>query len=172
MAFCHSIGIILRDLKPRKLVFDHEGKVRLHHIRDCLVLDDPYNDTVYEKFGSPAYVQPEVLNGNGTGYSGKAADMWSLGVLMYLLLLGRYPFFDKTPIGVLQRIVQARVTMPVNCQISKYGKANIRKKQVFNFSQSVTLLTTKKVPRKASHCRAIALYPLGNGEKSAQQGNK
>lgn len=162
MAFCHSLGIIIRDLKPRKLVFDTEGRIRLHHVRDCVVLDDPNNDTVYEKFGSPAYVQPEVLTAGGSGYSGKAADMWSFGVLMYLLLLGRYPFFDKTPIGVLQRIMQARVSLPIACQLSKHGKLPFPPfyKRISS-SSGATLLALEEIPREASHRGEVGLHPLG-----------
>ena len=61
LAFCHEIGIIVRDLKPKKFVFDREtNKLRLGTVVDCVVLDDPNNDLVKEKFGSPAYVPPEV----------------------------------------------------------------------------------------------------------------
>lgn len=158
LAFCHSIGIIVRDLKPRKLVFDFNGQIRLQHVRDCVVLDDPNNDTVYEKFGSPAYIQPEVLSANGAGYSGKAADMWSLGVLMYLLLLGRYPFFDKTPIGVLQRIMAARVSLPPCCQISKFARVLL-----------YTLL--RRCPERRPLADQLVHLPWGQAKTLPSRGN-
>lgn len=120
--FCHRVGIILRDLKPRKLVIDKNGKIRLAHVCDCVVCDDPNNDVQQEKFGSPAYVPPEVLCSHGRGYSGRAADMWGLGVLFYLLLLGRYPFYDHTPVGVFQKIKQARVVIPPTSMISRHAR--------------------------------------------------
>ncbi len=48
-----------------------------------------------ERHGCPAYVCPEMLQPGS--YSGKAADLWSLGVILYTLLVGHYPFFDTNP---------------------------------------------------------------------------
>ncbi|CAD6189056.1 unnamed protein product [Caenorhabditis auriculariae] len=111
--FCHSIGIMVRDMKPRKLVFDSkERRLRLGNIYDCVVCDSPQDDMLTERFLSPAYVPPEVLNPKQKGYSGRAADMWGAGVLLYLLLLGQYPFFDTSPAGVFSRIRRAKVVFP------------------------------------------------------------
>ncbi|CAI4226919.1 unnamed protein product [Auanema sp. JU1783] len=121
VAFCHRIGIIVRELKPKKLGLSKEGKLRINHPWDLLVLDSPKSDIIKEKLkGSPAYAPPEALCSSEDGYSGKAADMWGLGVLLYLLLLGRYPFYDKTPLGVFQKIMQARVVVPSQAVITKH----------------------------------------------------
>ena len=45
------------------------------------MLDNPTEDLLHDKRGCPAYVSPEILRANTT-YSGKAADMWSLGVIL------------------------------------------------------------------------------------------
>jgi serine/threonine protein kinase len=52
--------------------------------------------------GSPAYVSPEVLS--FAPYDGAAADMWTLGVILYVLLAGGYPFHETNPAALLQRI--------------------------------------------------------------------
>lgn len=53
-----------------------------------MILDDPANDLLQDKRGCPAYVSPEILKAN-TKYSGKAADIWALGVILYTMLVGR-----------------------------------------------------------------------------------
>ena len=52
------------------------------------MLDDPEEDLLQDKRGCPAYVSPEILRAHRT-YSGRAADMWSLGVILYTMLVGR-----------------------------------------------------------------------------------
>ncbi|EDS26853.1 ser/thr protein kinase-trb3 [Culex quinquefasciatus] len=61
--------------------------LKLESLEDAVVLDDPAEDLLQDKRGCPAYVSPEILKANTT-YSGKAADMWSLGVILYTMLVG------------------------------------------------------------------------------------
>lgn len=57
-------------------------------MEDAVTFDDPSNDILTEKRGCPAYVSPEILRPNST-FSGKSADMWSMGVILYTMLIGR-----------------------------------------------------------------------------------
>ncbi|KAG5674812.1 hypothetical protein PVAND_004759 [Polypedilum vanderplanki] len=54
--------------------------IKLESLEDAIVLDNPSEDLLHDKRGCPAYVSPEILRANTT-YSGKGADMWSLGVI-------------------------------------------------------------------------------------------
>jgi tribbles-like protein len=62
--------------------------LKLETLEDAVVLEDPDDDLLQDKRGCPAYVSPEILRSHAH-YSGRAADMWSLGVILYTMLVGR-----------------------------------------------------------------------------------
>lgn len=68
-----------------------------------------------DKHGCPAYICPEKLQSDR--YSGKAADLWSLGVILYTLLVGNYPFFDSTPQELFSKVRTGYYQVPehVSC---------------------------------------------------------
>lgn len=70
-------------------LFCFRTTLKLESLEDAVVLDDPEEDLLQDKRGCPAYVSPEILRAHRT-YSGRAADMWSLGVILYTMLVGRY----------------------------------------------------------------------------------
>lgn len=63
--------------------------LKLETLEDTIVLNNADDDLLQNRRGCPAYVSPEILKAN-TQYSGKAADMWSLGVIIFTMLVGRY----------------------------------------------------------------------------------
>ncbi|KAG8225156.1 hypothetical protein J437_LFUL006180 [Ladona fulva] len=69
------------------------------------------DDSLEEKRGCPAYVSPEILR-SGEKYSGRAADMWSLGVVLYTMLVGRYPFNDSEHASLFAKISRGRFGLP------------------------------------------------------------
>lgn len=64
-----------------------------------------------DKHGCLAYVSPEILSAH-SGYSGKCADLWSLGVMIYTMLVGRYPFHDREPIVLFGKIRRGMYKIP------------------------------------------------------------
>lgn len=111
----HSKGIVLRDLKLRKFVFTDESRteVKLESLEDAVVLEDYADDLLSDKHGCPAYVSPEILRSN-TQYSGRSADMWGLGVMLYTMLVGRYPFHGAEHSGLFAKIRRGQFTLPDN----------------------------------------------------------
>uniref|UniRef100_A0A3B4WY64 Tribbles pseudokinase 3 n=1 Tax=Seriola lalandi dorsalis TaxID=1841481 RepID=A0A3B4WY64_SERLL len=112
---CHHHGVVLRDLKLRRFVFTDRYRTHLAllGLDDCVLLHGSHDDdSLTDRHGCPAYVGPELLtNGNGS-YSGRAADIWSLGVSLYTMLIGRYPFQDTQPAALFAKIRRGTFSLP------------------------------------------------------------
>eukprot|EP00918_Siedleckia_nematoides_P083676 GHVU01183430.1.p1 GENE.GHVU01183430.1~~GHVU01183430.1.p1 ORF type:complete len:341 (-),score=15.66 GHVU01183430.1:2122-3144(-) len=109
---CHDNGLVLRDLKLRKFVFKNPEKtqLKLEGLEDACLLEGD-SDELRDKHGCPAYVSPEILN-TKESYSGRAADCWSIGVMLYTMLIGRYPFHDNEPTLLFNKIRTGQYSIP------------------------------------------------------------
>jgi serine/threonine-protein kinase ULK/ATG1 len=81
-----------RDLKPSNILI-HNGIYKLADFGFCKPMEDTMGDVTATMLGSPIYMAPEVLR--GFAYDNKA-DVWSLGAVLYELLIGRCPFEEKS----------------------------------------------------------------------------
>lgn len=115
LTFCHRLGIMVRDLKLRKLIFiDAEyTTIRLGTPFELYVCENWDDDLLKDRCGCPAYVCPEIIKIPITPYSGKQADMWSAGVLLYLMLVGRYPFYEFTSKKLFDKIRIGEYYLPL-----------------------------------------------------------
>lgn len=87
-------------------------RLALLGLNDCILLHDKDDDSLTDRHGCPAYVSPELLT-NGKGpYAGRAADIWSLGVSLYTMLIGRYPFQDTQPAVLFAKIRRGVFSLP------------------------------------------------------------
>eukprot|EP01038_Epipyxis_sp_PR26KG_P013526 gene13526-18146_t len=114
--YCHKLGICHRDLKPENLLLDAHGNLKISdfglsslYIGDA---DDGASRTelLHTTCGTPNYVAPEVLSDQG--YDGKKADIWSCGVILYVLLAGFLPFDESTIVALFAKIQSADFTYP------------------------------------------------------------
>ncbi|CAK6447533.1 unnamed protein product [Pipistrellus nathusii] len=112
VAHCHRHGLVLRDLKLRRFVFTDRERTQLalENLEDACVLTGP-DDSLCDKHACPAYVGPEILSSRAS-YSGKAADVWSLGVALFTMLAGRYPFQDSEPALLFRKIRRGTYALP------------------------------------------------------------
>ncbi|XP_045825806.1 calcium-dependent protein kinase SK5-like [Trifolium pratense] len=99
---CHSLGVMHRDLKPENLVFDTvEDDADLKIVDFGLSVFYKPGEIFSDVVGSPYYIAPEVLN----KHYGPEADLWSVGVISYIILSGVPPFCAETEKGIFAQIL-------------------------------------------------------------------
>lgn len=99
-------------LKINLTVFLFSLLIALSDLEDAVFVDSTTyrGDLLNDRHGCPAYVAPEMLHPGP--YSGRAADMWSAGIILYTLLVGHYPFFDVNPQDLFVKIRSGHYIMP------------------------------------------------------------
>ncbi|XP_058208440.1 CBL-interacting protein kinase 2-like [Rhododendron vialii] len=109
--FCHSRGVYHRDLKPENLLLDENGNLKVSDFGLSALAETKRQDgLLHTTCGTPAYVAPEVISRKG--YDGSKADIWSCGVILYVLLAGYLPFHDSNLIEMYRKIGKAEFKFP------------------------------------------------------------
>lgn len=109
--FCHSRGVYHRDLKPENLLLDEEGNLKVTDFGLSAFSDHLRQDgLLHTTCGTPAYVAPEVIGKKG--YDGAKADIWSCGVILYVLLAGFLPFQDDNIMAMYRKIYRGDFKCP------------------------------------------------------------
>jgi len=104
--YAHGQGILHRDLKPGNILLDGRGEPLVSDFGLAKCLEPTSNLTrTLTAFGAPDYVAPEQVNpaGAGSGKLGPAADVYSLGAILFDLLTGRPPFLGEHALKVIQQ---------------------------------------------------------------------
>ncbi|OEL22573.1 Calcium-dependent protein kinase 17 [Dichanthelium oligosanthes] len=109
VAHCHSKGIVHRDLKPENILMVSKSPSSPIKLADFgLATYIQPGRSLSGMVGSPFYIAPEVLSG---GYN-EAADVWSAGVILYILLSGIPPFWGKTKSKIFECIRSTELRFP------------------------------------------------------------
>lgn len=109
--FCHNRGVYHRDLKLENLLLDENDVLKvadfgLSALSECKRQDGLLHTTC----GTPAYVAPEVIGRNG--YDGAKSDIWSCGVILFVLLSGHLPFQDSNLMEMYRKISKGQYKCP------------------------------------------------------------
>ncbi|XP_012866252.1 PREDICTED: tribbles homolog 3 [Dipodomys ordii] len=178
VAHCHQHGLVLRDLKLRRFVFTNweRTKLVLENLEDACVLTGP-DDSLRDKHACPAYVGPEILSSR-TSYSGKAADIWSLGVALFTMLAGHYPFQDSEPILLFGKIRRGAFALPedLSAPARCLVRCLLRREPAERLTALGILLhpwlrddPIRLVPSRSGHCEADQVVPDGPRLEEAEE---
>merc|ERR1712137_1533786 len=110
-----GFDLIHRDLKPENILLCQNGYSKLTDFGFAKILEP--GTRTYTLCGTPEYIAPEVLLNKGHG---KPVDWWTLGILIYEMIVGQPPFCDEEPMGIYQKILAGKVYFP------KYFDANAK----------------------------------------------
>ena len=127
-----------RDIKPSNIMIDYNGYLKMIDFGTAKILTD-YTSTI---IGTPHYIAPEILQGRGYSLS---CDFWSLGICMYEIFYGKYPFgnYANEVIEIYKDILKSNFTFPTE---------NSRVENVNNF---IKCLLNKKVNERICNVSAL-----------------
>nr|ABY58256.1 serine-threonine kinase [Persea americana]ABY58258.1 serine-threonine kinase [Persea americana]ABY58276.1 serine-threonine kinase [Persea americana]ABY58277.1 serine-threonine kinase [Persea americana]ABY58278.1 serine-threonine kinase [Persea americana] len=109
--FCHSRGVYHRDLKPENLLVDENENLKVTDFGLSALAESKRQDgLLHTTCGTPAYVAPEVISRKG--YDGAKADIWSCGVILFVLLAGYLPFHDSNLMELYRKVGKAEYKCP------------------------------------------------------------
>eukprot|EP01025_Chloroclados_australasicus_P025094 TRINITY_DN2508_c0_g2_i1.p1 TRINITY_DN2508_c0_g2~~TRINITY_DN2508_c0_g2_i1.p1 ORF type:complete len:355 (-),score=41.31 TRINITY_DN2508_c0_g2_i1:3034-4098(-) len=130
--YCHKMGIVNRDIKLENTLLDGSKKPLLKLCDFGYSKNESMDSQPKSKVGTPGYIAPEIIKNER--YDGKESDIWSCGVILYIMLVGGYPFEraeDKKSSNklhiMIQRILRADYIYPKSLHLSPECKDLIAK---------------------------------------------
>ncbi|XP_012574548.1 CBL-interacting serine/threonine-protein kinase 1-like isoform X2 [Cicer arietinum] len=111
VSYCHNKGVFHRDLKLENVLLDAKGNIKITDFNlSALPQHCGADGLLHTTCGSPNYVAPEILANRG--YDGAKSDIWSCGIILYVILTGYLPFDDRNLAVLYQKIFKGDVQIP------------------------------------------------------------
>ncbi|TKY74794.1 CBL-interacting serine/threonine-protein kinase 25 [Spatholobus suberectus] len=167
--YCHSRGVSHRDLKPENLLLDDDGNLKISDFGlSALPEQLRYDGLLHTQCGTPAYVAPEVLRKKG--YDGSKTDIWSCGVVLYVLLAGFLPFQHENLMTMYNKVLRAEFEFPP--WFSPDSRRLISKILVADPAKRITIPAITRAPWFRKGFSAPDTCPLEKQEAVAEEGSK
>jgi serine/threonine protein kinase/WD40 repeat protein len=178
--FAHQHGVLHRDLKPTNILLDASGQPQVADFGLAKLLAENLNVTASVAIlGTPGYMAPEQASGQA-GHATTAADIYSLGAILYELLAGRPPFQATTPLETMRQVIEQEPVPPSQWLCRRQpAAARSPKSKIAADLETICLKCLNKDPQKRySSAEALAqdlerwltgepiqARPAGPGEK-------
>lgn len=111
LIYLHSHNIVHMDIKPQNLLVSRNGTVKIADFSVSQVFEED-NDELRRSPGTPVITAPECCL--GLTYRGKAADTWAVGITLYCMIMGKFPFIGETLQETYDKIVNDPIDLPEN----------------------------------------------------------
>ena len=141
LEYIHKLGIVHRDIKPENILLNKNKKI-LKLVDFGLGNTYKKDELIKTACGSPCYAAPEMISGKD--YEGFYSDLWSCGVVLYCMLVGRLPFDDEDIKKLYHNIKLANYVMPNF--LSNYAQDILRRILVTNPKRRIKLDELKRHP--------------------------
>ena len=120
----HEMGFIHRDVKPDNMLLDNTGHLKIADFGTCMKMDAKGKVKSDTAVGTPDYISPEVLTSQGKmAQYGRECDWWSVGVVLYEMLVGETPFWSEGLVGTYGKIIDHKKSLT-------FEGTNINKKEI------------------------------------------
>uniref|UniRef100_A0A672FWQ6 calcium/calmodulin-dependent protein kinase n=1 Tax=Salarias fasciatus TaxID=181472 RepID=A0A672FWQ6_SALFA len=163
--YLHYQKIVHRDIKPSNLLLGDDGHVKIADFGVSNQFEG--NDALLSgTAGTPAFMAPETLSDKRKSFSGKALDVWAMGVTLYCFVFGKCPFIDEYILALHNKIRTKPVDFPETPKISEELRTLILRMLDKNpdtrinipeikMDQWVTQGGTDPLPLEEEHCSAV-----------------
>ncbi|NXT37432.1 KKCC1 kinase, partial [Pelecanoides urinatrix] len=163
--YLHYQKIIHRDIKPSNLLLGDDGHVKIADFGVSNQFEG--NDAqLSSTAGTPAFMAPEAISDTGKSFSGKALDVWAMGITLYCFVYGKCPFIDEYILGLHNRIKNKPVEFPEEAQLSEELKELILRMLDKNPETRITVPEIKvhpwltkggeePLPLEEEHCTVV-----------------
>uniref|UniRef100_A0A674ACU7 Calcium/calmodulin-dependent protein kinase kinase 1, alpha a n=1 Tax=Salmo trutta TaxID=8032 RepID=A0A674ACU7_SALTR len=165
MEYLHYQKIVHRDIKPSNLLLGDDSHVKIADFGVSNQFEG--NDALLSSTaGTPAFMAPETLSDIRQSFSGKALDVWAMGVTLYCFVFGKCPFIDEYILVLHNKIRTKCVEFPESPEISEELKSLIQRMLDKNPDTRITIPEIKldpwvtqdgcdPLPLEEEHCTAV-----------------